>query len=269
MSDILRIRLWSPEKIEPMRPLDGRALVTDVPEPELHVFRPDEAKNTGLAAIVCPGGAYAGLSMYPEGHVCAAWLASIGITGLALQYRLPGGQGKAPLEDAGLALKFARERGAAWGIDPARVGFIGFSAGGHLAALASNPPLEGAARPAFSVLFYPVISLEDSPEGKTTLYLLGENAPARQLFAYSGNRLVTGDTPPALLLHCDDDALVPTGQSILYYNTLKEHGVPASLHIFPEGGHGWGFTDTALDGRPFRYGEAVRLLVADWLLSAV
>lgn len=267
MSTIRRIPLWRPDRAATMRRAGNDAFITETPEPELHVFPADPDANTGIAAVICPGGGYAGVALGPEGHACAAWLASAGITGMVLQYRLPGGSKTAPYEDIQLAFKYARNHAESLGFSPGRLGVIGFSAGGHLASLASTMYAETPenTRPDFTVLFYPVISMEENKKGMTRLNLLGKTPSPDDIAAYSSDRLVNENTPPAILFLCDDDPLVPPRQSLLYYGALKRHGIPASMHIFPEGGHAWGFRGANMDGAPFRYDEAVRVLLLDWL----
>ncbi|CAK7008210.1 MAG: Acetylxylan esterase [Desulfovibrio sp.] len=265
MTNIFRVRLREPESVTEIPRLADDVFVTEIPEPELHIFPADPARNTGIGAILCPGGGYAGVAMGPEGHACAAWLASVGVTGMVLQYRLPGGNKTIPLEDARLAFAYARANGERFGIQPGKLGVIGFSAGGHLASLIATDTQERS-RPAFSVLFYPVISMAESKRGVTRINLLGQHPEECDLREYSTHMRVTESTPPALLFLCDDDPLVPPGQSVLYYEALKGENVPASMHIFPKGGHAWGFRGMNNEGETFRYDESVRALLLDWLL---
>lgn len=270
MSGIQRIRLWRPEEKTSVPRAAEDAFVTEIAEPELHVFSADAARNTGIGVIITPGGGYAGLSMGPEGHACAEWLASAGITAMVLQYRLPSGDKAIPLEDMRTALSYARGNAKILGFLPEKLGVAGFSAGGHLAAMASTVYADSpvSARPDFSVLFYPVISMDKRKRGVTRLSLLGRHPSEEDLAACSCHLNVTKKTPPALLLLCDDDPLVPPGQSILYYEALKKNGVPASMHIFPEGGHGWGFRWLNMEGKEFRYPDSVRTLMLDWIIRA-
>ena len=261
-----RIRLLHPGIAQPITP-PRENFISEIKEPELHIFPAAEVKNTGIATLICPGGGYAGLAIGSEGHACAAWLSSIGVTGIVLQYRLPYGKKSVPLGDAHLGMRYVRENAGELGVNPGKVGIIGFSAGGHLAALVSNTH-NGApekTRPDFSVLFYPVISMEESPKGLTAVNLLGRKPAAQDAAGFSGNRLVSPNTPPALLFHCDDDPLVPPRHSILYYEALRRESISASLHIFPEGGHAWGLTGANMDGTFFRYEAVVRELAGDWI----
>lgn len=210
---------------------------------ELFVYDADPGKRTGQAVILCPGGGYGYLSMDNEGFLPAQWLAENGIAAYVLKYRLPNGHPEVPLEDAVEALRIVRAEAADHGIDPAKVGVAGFSAGGHLAAYVSNFAPEGS-KPDFEVLFYPVISSRKGmTHGGTFSCLLGRNRTEAQSEAYSMERCVTASTPPTLLLLCDDDRAVPPAGAALYYGALKQHGVKGAMAVYPSGGHGWGNYD--------------------------
>lgn len=224
----------------------------------LYLFRADSTRATGLAVVICPGGAYAGLAMEHEGLQMAKWFAANGITAAVLKYRMPNGHREVPLEDVerGLRTMCGLEAGAT-GFTQDRVGIVGSSAGGHLAATASTV---GKQKPAFAILFYPVISADEDLAHKGSFdNLLGPARTQEENILYSLENRVTTATPPTLLLLSDDDTTVPPGNSILYYNALKEHGIPASIHIFPSGGHGWGAHEN------FRYREQWQAVVLDWL----
>lgn len=234
-------------------------IIGSVTEAKLYVFEADPEKATGQSVIICPGGGYLMLSMGHEGVDMAKWLASNGITAAVLKYRIPDGHKEVPLEDAVEALRILRRKARKLKIDPDRIGIMGFSAGGHLAAYTSNFAPEGE-RPAFSVLFYPVITSEPGLCHKGSFdKLLGFDASETERAAYSLERCVTDATPPALLLLTDDDTVVPPVNSTLYYNALKEHGIAASIHIYPEGGHGWGIKADA----PYR--DDWQPVLLDWL----
>ncbi|SBW09087.1 conserved hypothetical protein [uncultured delta proteobacterium] len=270
MIEIQRIRLWNPDKKNAMARADADALIAETPEPELHVF-PATGANTGIAAVICPGGGYGVLALGSEGHCCAAYLASIGITGMVLQYRLPAGDKTVPTGDIRQAMAYARAHAGEWGVDPDKLGVIGFSAGGHLAAYASSVYADTpvSTRPDFTVLFYPVISMEKRKRGMTRVNLLGRHPTERDIEEFSCHLKVHEKTPPALLFLCDDDPLVPPRHGVSYYEALKRHGIAASLHIFPEGGHAWGFRGTNPEGVPFRYGREVRSLIGDWIVRVM
>lgn len=213
-------------------------------ESTLTIYAAAPDKDLKLAVVVCPGGGYYNRSMEHEGHRVAEWLAAEGITAGVLAYRLPHGNPERPLSDAEQALRILAEAG----FPARRIGIMGFSAGGHLAAMIATT---GPVRPAFSILFYPVISGDKGLSHDFSFdHLLGEGRTAELTAAYSAEKRVDAQTPPALLLLSDDDCVVPPGNSLRYYEALKAHGIPASLHIYPSGCHGWGINDL-----PFR---------ADW-----
>ncbi len=232
--------------------------VENVSEAELFLFKADPSKAAGQAVVICPGGGYVRLAMEHEGFQMARWFAENGITAAVLKYRMPNGHDQVPLEDAEQALRIMTglEAGAE-GFTSDRVGIVGSSAGGHLAAMVSTM---GAVRPAFSILFYPVITGEAGRCHKGSFdSLLGADRTEEQTARFSLQNRVTEATPPALLLLSDNDRTVPPISSISYYNALKAHGIAASMHIYPSGGHGWGIRDE------FPYRAEWQRAVLDWL----
>lgn len=227
-------------------------------EAVLYIFPADAAKATGQSVVICPGGGYGMLAMDHEGYEMAKWFAANGITGAVLKYRMPNHHPEVPLEDAEQALRILRgDVPGAEGHTCPKVGIVGSSAGGHLAATASTI---GSVRPAFSVLFYPVITaVQGKRHQGSFINLLSEERTPEQDAAYSLESRVTDDTPPAILLLSDDDKTVPPVNSTLYYNALKAHGIEASIHIYPSGGHGWGIRDN------FKYKAQWQDAVLDWL----
>jgi acetyl esterase/lipase len=232
-----------PPRIVTDRPEGGDRHVRNVHAPTLTVYRPEES-STGKqpAVIVCPGGGYGVLALDKEGHDIASWLASSGVVGVVLEYRLPRPEGHvyghaAPLADAAQALSLVRENAEAWGVDPARVGIMGFSAGGHLAASASVQLTENG--PNFTVLVYPVVSfLPGIGHGGSRRNLLGSDEDQDLIERYSSELQVTPETPPAFLVHTSDDP-VRVENSLRYYEALRAKKVPAALHVFARGGHGY------------------------------
>jgi acetyl esterase/lipase len=228
--------------------------VTGIAKPMLVVRRP--ARPNGAAVLVMPGGGYGFLSYDNEGTEQAAWLNARGITAFILLYRLPGEgwnqRQLVPLQDAQRAMRVIRSRAGDFGIDPARVAVLGFSAGGHLAgSLATRfgeqvyAPVDAAdrlsARPDLAGLLYPVVSMEAPfTHGGSRDNLLGADAPAALRRGASVETRVTKDTPPTFLVHSGDDGLVPVANSIALYNALLAAGRPAALHVFDESGHGYG-----------------------------
>lgn len=231
--------------------------VSHVTVPTLTVYLPPAGTATGAGVVVCPGGGYHGVAIDKEGHDIARWLNRFGVAGFVLKYRSPsaakGPQSRpyGPLRDAQRALRLVRSRAGEWGIRPDCLGILGFSAGGHLAASAStrfadsdepDPALAAlSCRPDFTVLIYPVVSF--TADGVTHVgsrnNLLGPNPPEELKRRFSCELQVGKDTPPAFLVQTEDDA-VPVANSILYYQALKQAGVPAEMHLYPEGGHGYG-----------------------------
>lgn len=214
-------------------------IIRNTTQTVLYIFEADPAKATGHAMLVCPGGGYSTVCIEWEGYKVAKWLASQGVTCGVLKYRLPNGHKEIPLEDTIEALRTMRSLASELNFDVQKVGMMGSSAGGHLTAYTSNfAPAKD--RPAFAVLFYPVITSEQGLSHRGSFdYLLGKDASEVERSAYSMETRVTRLTPPTLILTSDNDTLVPTISSTRYYNALRKHGVRASLHIYPGGYHGW------------------------------
>jgi len=230
--------------------------VRNVQKPDIAVFLPSKKNATGEAVVICPGGGYGILAYDWEGSDIARWLNSKGIAALVLKYRLPGSASnivphKSPLMDAQRAMRLVRSNAEKWNIDPGKIGVMGFSAGGHLASTlsthydggdpSSSDPVERVScRPDFSVLVYPVISFtEEFKHSGSRKNLLGEDADDSLVKQYSNELQVTEDTPPAILIHSDDDKVVPVENSIAYYKALRANQVSSELHIYPYGSHGY------------------------------
>ncbi len=233
--------------------------------PTLTIYMPPVTTGPMTAVIVAPGGGYRALSMNKEGRLPASYLNTLGIAAFVLKYRL-GPKYHHPIEigDMQRAIRTVRARAAEWHLDPARIGVMGFSAGGHLASTASthfdngNPtaadPIDRAgSRPDFAILGYPVITLTEAwtHQGSKTM-LLGENPDAALARSLSNETQVTGSTPPTFLFHTNADTTVPVENSIEYYLALRKAGVPAELHVFKDGAHGAGLAlqDPALSEWP-------------------
>ncbi len=215
--------------------------IADVSDPTLIVYR--AACPNGLAIIACPGGGYSFLSMGQEGQDMAQWFNSIGVTYAVLKYRMPNfGHYEVPLTDARRAVELLRSYAGQWKIS--QVGIMGSSAGGHLASTLATH-FTTASRPDFQILLYPVITMNaDFTHPGTRKQLLGDAPKDERVEEYSNELHVTADTPPAFIMHCADDKVVPVRNSIVYFMALKEKGVSATLHIYPRGGHGFGFYDS-------------------------
>jgi acetyl esterase/lipase len=234
--------------------------VTNVSQAAIYVWPADKTRNTGRAMLICPGGGYSNQSANHEGRMPAEWLAAQGVTAIVLKYRLPNEHHDIPLADARQAMHVIRTHAAEWGVDPARVGVMGFSAGGHLASTLLTQYDEGS-RPDFGILFYPVVTMTDHTHAGSRRWLLGENPTQELIERFSGERQVTADPPPTLIFFSDDDRSVPPVNGTLFYNALQQAGVRAALHIFPSGGHGWGFKPD------FKYHEEMKAALADWLVQ--
>jgi acetyl esterase/lipase len=230
---------------------DGKR-VRNVSEAELYVYLPKMGNNTGAAVVICPGGGYMIEAMDHEGYDLAEWLTTQGVAGIVLKYRLPYGHDQIPLEDAQRALRIVRQKAAEWGINPSKIGIAGSSAGGHLASTAgtkfdlgkpdSNDPLEKySCRPDFMLLLYPVITFnEEFGHMGSRTNLIGAGNKWELVEKYSNELHVTAQTPPTFLILADDDGGVPPRNSIEFYLALKKYKIPAEMHIFRDGGHGFG-----------------------------
>lgn len=216
-------------------------------------FLPSKEKATGTAVLICPGGGYAWVVLQKEGLNIAEYFVKQGIAAFVLKYRLPSDKimtdkSSGPLQDAQEALKMIRSHAKEWNIDNSRVGVMGFSAGGHLASTVGThfdrPVLAANAgvnlRPDFMILVYPVISMEKNlshPGSRTRL--LGERPDELAVKYYSNDRQVTPQTPPTILFHTGDDKVVDVDNTLLFYQALRHQHVPAEMHIYPEGDHGF------------------------------
>lgn len=225
-----------PEGAQPGKPGDNTIRLGNVTRPTLTVFRPAKEKDTGAAVIVCPGGGYNILAFNKEGTEVAEWFNTLGVTAFVLKYRVPSRKDRerfaAPLEDAQRAVGLVRHRASEWGLDPKRIGILGFSAGGHLAATASNQfgkrtyrPIDAAdaesCRPDFAMLIYPAYLVDK----KTNVV--------------SAEVTVSAETPPTFIAMTEDDGVGVEGP-LFYYLALKQAKVKAEMHLYPVGGHGYG-----------------------------
>ena len=223
----------------------------DAPLATIHLPAPGTA--TGMGVVILPGGGYHSLAADYEGTEVAEWFNEHGIAAMVLRYRRGEGYGfPAPQQDAQRAMRVFRSRAEAWGVKPDAIGMMGFSAGGHLAAsigtlfeepfyTSSDAADELSARPDFLVLCYPVITMQEpSTHQGSRRNLLGENPESALVERLSTHLQVNENTPPAFLLHTTEDVVVSSENSVLFYEALRQHGVPAALHVFQRGRHGVG-----------------------------
>lgn len=225
-----------------------------VTDPVLDMYPAPPGKSNGTAVIICPGGAYWALAISHEGSQVANWLNSLGITAFVLKYRLPDNsimknKTIGPMQDGQEAIRIVRRHAKAWNINPHKIGIMGFSAGGHLASTLSNHFDEKvydtqdstSARPDFSLLIYPVITMDSTfTHMGSRINLLGDNPLPGQVKRFSNELQVTLQTPPAFMVHSLDDGAVPVQNSIRYALALKNCHVPCELHLYEAGGHGYG-----------------------------
>ncbi|OJW17589.1 alpha/beta hydrolase [Mucilaginibacter sp. 44-25] len=232
------------------------AWITKVSVPTLTPYWPAKGTANGTAVVVCPGGGYAGLASAHEGMAIAQAFNKIGVTAFVLKYRLPNdsimtNKSIGPLQDAQRAIQIVRQNAARWNINPNRIGIIGFSAGGHLASTAGThfdkPVIDNkdniSVRPDFMMLIYPVITFGEKTHAGSRENLIGKNPSQQQLDLYSNEKQVTAATPPTFMVHAEDDDVVPVENALMMYNALLQNKVPAEMHLFPKGGHGFGLNN--------------------------
>lgn len=239
---------------------DGVLRISEVSVPGLSIYKAEKSSGKSSAVIICPGGGYKILAASHEGADVARELNKMGITAFVLKYRIPDDstmpdKSIGPLQDAQRAIQIVRENAEKWNIDASKIGIMGFSAGGHLAASASTRyeeklienPKQTSLRPDFSILIYPVISFMDGLRHKgSQTNLLGSDPTPQKLERYSNELNTTAQSPPAFLVHAGDDASVPVANSISYYESLLKHKIYSSLIIYPHGGHGFGMNNKTI-----------------------
>jgi acetyl esterase/lipase len=239
------------------RDTTGIVRISLVQQPAIEIYLPSKQSATGQAIVICPGGGYGILAYDWEGTDIAKWLNANGIAAIVLKYRLPNSKNNvdpklSPLLDAQRAIRTVRANADKWNIKKDKIGIIGFSAGGHLASTAGthfdkgNPNATDSidrqsSRPDFMVLMYPVITmLRQSMHQGSRNNLIGANADSATTKYYSNELQVTKETPPTFLVHASDDKTVPVENSIIFYQALIANNIPAEMHIYPYGGHGFG-----------------------------
>ena len=225
------------------------------------VYLPKKEEATGRAVIICPGGGYQHLAMAHEGHDWAPFFNNMGIAAIVLKYRMPRGEAEVPVSDAEEAVRLVRRNSSAWNIKAGDVGIMGSSAGGHLASTVATKAT-GDALPDFQILFCPVITMmPDITHKGSHDNLLGDEPKKKAEREYSSDMQVSRVTPRAFIALSDDDHSVLPANGVNYYVELYRHDVPASLHVYPSGGHGWGNRDS------FKYHKQMQLELEAWLRS--
>jgi len=232
---------------------------------QVTVFLPNAKKATGRAVVCCPGGGYSHLAMAHEGTDWASFFNQQGIALVVLKYRMPRGNYEVPISDAEEAIRLVRRNAKLWNIDPQQIGIMGFSAGGHLASTIATHA-KGEAKPDFQILFYPVITMDPSFTHKGSHdNFLGSSSSKRELKKleqeYSNDLQVTRATPRAFIALSDDDSAVLPANGANYYQECYRHDVPATLHVYPTGGHGWGIRSS------FQFHAEMLLELKAWLQS--
>ena len=252
--------------------------ITNVQNPTIEVYLPTKRSANGKAMLIFPGGGYYGLAYDWEGTDIAKALNSKGIAGIVVKYRLPLSKSlkepkNVPLQDAQRAIRLVRANADNWNLDSNKIGIVGFSAGGHLASTLGTHYTEEvypksdeidnlSARPDYMALIYPVITFNEvNAHMGSRNALLGENATKEEVLHFSNELRVNKETPPTFLVHAMDDDAVPVENSILFFQALRKHTIPATMHIYPKGGHGFSL---ALDNEHLK-GWIDRL--TDWIQS--
>lgn len=220
--------------------------------PVLLPYPADKSIATGTAVVICPGGGYGGLSMENEGTNIAKAFNKIGVSAFILKYRLPSDlimvdKTIGPLQDAQTALQIVRKRAAEWNINPAKVGIIGASAGGHLASTVETHYKQVvvqdksiSVRPDFAILMYPLITFGDKTHQGSKDNLIGKNPSQQLVDLYSNEKQVTPDTPPTFIVMAEDDGTVPVENALMFYSAMIQNKVKGEMHIYQSGGHGFG-----------------------------
>jgi len=220
---------------------DKNNFVINITDARMYAFIVPQEKATGAAVVICPGGGYRGISVEKEGYAIAKWFNQLGISAFVLYYRMPNGHYDIPLKDAQKALEILHERAKVWNINQNKIGIIGFSAGGHLASTVGTHFKTKTDRPSFMILCYPVVTMnKEITHSGSRSNLLGENPSDEMVKLFSNELQVTKNTPPTFIVHNIDDKVVPIPNSEQMLKALQEKNVPAELHKFDVGGHGFG-----------------------------
>lgn len=229
-------------------------------KPGMKVVLPKSDKPM-KAVVICPGGGYAMLATMHEGMMWNFFFSREKVATITLTYRLPHGHHEVPASDVYQAIRIVKEHAKEWNIDPNQIGVMGSSAGGHLASTVATHAADDV-RPAFQILFYPVITMDKRYTHMGTHdNLIGKDASPELETLYSNEKQVTEKTPRAFIVLADDDDVVPSINSAWYFAALKDHGVPANIHVYPTGGHGFG------NSQSWKYNANMLTDLADWIES--
>ncbi len=240
-------------------PSAAQSRVLEFDSPKMKVFLPPNGISRHKALVALPGGGYSHLAVYHEGYDWAPFFNSLGLAYAVVQYDMPAGKPSVPMSDVEAAFKIMTDSATVWGFHPDSIGIMGSSAGGHLASTMATHTV-GACKPAFQLLFYPVITMDPSFTHRGSHdNLLGKDADAKFEREFSSELNVGPSTPPALLLLSSDDRSVRPTNSLRYYEALQAAGVPASIMIYPTGGHGWGYRER------FKYHDNVLSEITTWI----
>ncbi len=257
------VELWpegapSSNGIDYSKPLSMGTGTMDM-KPRLKVMLPKKVDKPTKAVIICPGGGYAAVATFHEGNAWGRFFNRENVAVIVLTYRLPHQHHEVPSSDVYQAIRIVKARAGEWNIDPTQIGVMGSSAGGHLASTVATHA-DDDVRPAFQILFYPVITMDKQYTSATTHdQLLGRDADKELEEQYSNELHVTEQTPRAFIVLADDDPVVSPLNAIMYYTALKQHHVAATLHIYPSGGHGFGVWPS------WKYNGQMLIDLADWL----
>lgn len=232
--------------------------------PTITPFFPEKGKANGTSVIICPGGGYSGLAIKSEGYDVAREFAKIGVTAFVLKYRLPNDlimvdKTIGPLQDAEQAMLIVRTRATEWGLNPNKIGIMGFSAGGHLASafathftqVVIDNKANVSLRPDFAILMYPVITFGEKTHRGSKNNLIGTNASPNVVDLYSNEKQVTPNTPMTFIVHAADDNVVPIENTLMFYDALLKNKVKGEMHVYATGGHGFGLNNRQSKARWF------------------